>query len=370
MLGEDPEDLPPATAHVAIFGDAPTPYNLRLGVHEDPSVDATLMWQTDLSTLASQVRIEGEEGAVFMDGASFLAADDSSRLHEVHLCGLEPATSYRYQVGGEGAWSDEHGFTTAQDDPLAPVRLVVVGDSRDDIDTWIEVLTLVAGHEPDLILHTGDVVALGGLQSLWDEWLAASEFVLAESPIFTVHGNHEFMAPNYFGSFALPGNEQWYSLEWGPLHLTVLNDMAPGDSGDEQTAWLGQDLADTDRSWRLMSHHQPSWTDGSHAPNLEARDEWNPLLEAYAPAALVLAGHNHLYERTVPILGEEQDPAGLTFVTTGGSGAPLYGTGTEWFLETTESTYHYMVLDITADSLQSTAYRMDGSVLDSFELAG
>ncbi len=369
MLGEDPEDMPYATPHVPVLGVEPTPYNLRRGIHADPASDATLMWQTDLGTLASRVVLTGLDAAVTLEGVSFPTPDDSSRQHEIHLCGLEPATTYRYRVGARGAWSEERSFTTAPADPEAPVRLVVLGDSRDDLEVWSEVLQLVAAHEPDLLLHTGDVVALGGLQSLWDEWLAASEPVLVDIPILVAHGNHEFFAPNFFGSFAMPGNEQWFGVDWGALHLTVLNDMAPGDAAAEQTAWLAQDLAATDRSWRLMSHHQPSWTDGNHAPNVDARDDWNPLLEPYLPAALVLAGHNHLYERTVPILGEEQDDAGLTFVTTGGSGAPLYGTGSEWFLHLTESTYHYMVLDLSVERLQATAYRMDGSVLDSFELA-
>jgi acid phosphatase type 7 len=369
MLGEDPEDLPYATPHVAVLGAEPTPYNLRLGIHADPGTDATLMWQTDQGTLLSRIRLEGPDGERFIDGASFPTPDDTSRMHEIHLCGLEPATTYSYRVGGRGAWSEEaHSFTTASDDPTVPLRMVVLGDSRDDLEVWAEVLALAVAHEPQLFLHTGDVVALGGLQSLWDEWLEVSEFVLAEIPVLTVHGNHEFMAPNYFGSFALPGNEQWYGVDWGPLHLTVLNDMAPSSMADEQTAWLPGDLAGTDRPWRIMSHHQPSWTDGTHAPNTEARDDWNPLLEAYAPHALVLAGHNHLYERTVPIIGEEQAEEGIIYVTTGGSGAPLYGTGSEWFLHLTESTYHYMVLDITSNSLLATAYRMDGSVLDSFEL--
>ncbi len=369
MLGEDPEDLPYATPHAPILGDAPTPYNLRRGVHEAPSTDATLMWQTDLGTIASRVKLEGPDGTLIVDGASFPVPDGTSRAHEIHLCGLEPATTYTYRVGGRGAWSEPvYSFTTASADPEEPVRLVVLGDSRDDLKVWASVLALASTHEPDFLLHTGDVVAIGGLQSLWDEWLAVSESVLAEIPVLTVHGNHEFMAPNYFGAFALPGNEQWYSVDWGPLHLTVLNDLAPGDSAAEQTAWLATDLADTERPWRIMSHHQPSWTDGSHSPNLEARDEWNPLLEPYAPHALVLAGHNHLYERCVPIIGEEQDDEGITFVTTGGSGAPLYSTGSEWFLHITESTYHFMVLDVSPQTLSATAYRMDGTVLDSFTL--
>ncbi len=367
MIGEDPEDLPYATPHLPVLGDEPAPYNLRIGVHEDPRTDATMMWQTDQGTLATLVRLESPD-ELTLEGASFPAPDDTSRQHELRLCGLEPDTTYRYRVGARGVWSEPYEFSTAPADPEATVRLVVLGDSRDDLETWEQVMELAAAQEPDLLLHTGDIVALGGLQSLWDEWLAVSEGLLASTPVLTVHGNHEFMAPNYFGSFALPGNEQWYGVDWGALHITVLNDMATSDDSIEQTAWLAEDLAGTDRAWRIMTHHQPSWTDGNHAPNLEARDEWNPLLEQYAPDALVLCGHNHLYERSVPIIGEEQDPEGVTYVTTGGAGAPLYGTGSDWFLHITESTYHYMVLDVGPQTLEATAYRLDGTVLDSFAL--
>ncbi len=367
FLGEDPEDLPLAVPHDGVLGDHPAPYNLRVGIHEDPSEDATLMWQTDLGTTASLVSLEGPDGVVVVEAVSFPTPDDTSRLHEAHLCGLEPGTRYHYHVGGEGAWSEQWSFTTAPADPSAGVRLVVLGDSRDDVETWAAVLDLAAAHEPDLLLHTGDVVALGALQSLWDEWLGVSESMLARVPVLVAHGNHELFAPNFFASFAMPGNEQWFGVDWGALHLTVLNDMASGDAGDEETAWLAQDVAEADRSWYLASHHQPSWTDGSHAPNTDARDDWNPLLEQRSPT-VVLAGHNHLYERSVPIVGEQQADVGITYVTTGGSGAPLYGTGSDWFLAITESTYHYVVIDLDDTTLEATAYRMDGSVLDSFDL--
>ncbi len=367
MLGEDAEDLPFAVPHVPVLGADPEPWNMRRGIHDDPAYDATFLWQTDLGTLASRLALDGPDGAVSVDGASFPAADDSSRLHELHLCGLEPATTYSYRVGGRGAWSEDFEFTTAPVEADAEVRLVVLGDSRDDLKIWTQVLEQAADFEPDLLLHTGDVVALGGLQSLWDEFFAVSEGVLASTPMVVVHGNHEFMAPNFWGGFALPDAEQYFSVDWGALHLVGLNDMATGDMVQEQDDWLAQDLADNERAWPIGSHHQPTWTDGNHAANIESREDWNPLFEQHAPT-LIVAGHNHLYERTVPILGEEQDEAGVTYLTIGGSGAPLYGTGSDWFLALTESVYHVLVLDMTSERLDAVAYRLDGSVLDSFSL--
>ena len=55
-------------------------------------------------------------------------------MHEAYVCGLAPATTYYYRVGGGPAgdevWSDVYCFTTTPSDPAAPVTIGVTGDSR------------------------------------------------------------------------------------------------------------------------------------------------------------------------------------------------------------------------------------------------
>ena len=47
---------------------------------------------------------------------------------------------------------------------------------------------------------------------------------------------------------------------------------------------------------------------------------------------LVVAGHNHVYERSVKIRGDQEADDGITYLVTGGAGADLYqGFTGEWF---------------------------------------
>ena len=59
-------------------------------------------------------------------------------MHEVHVCGLNPATTYYYQVGGgaSGAevWSATQSFTTVP--ASGTVTIGISGDARDQVSTF------------------------------------------------------------------------------------------------------------------------------------------------------------------------------------------------------------------------------------------
>ena len=48
----------------------------------------------------------------------------------------------------------------------------------------------------------------------------------------TAHGNHEAMAIDYFALFALPGDEEIYSFDYGNVHFVVLNDSPTAGDAD------------------------------------------------------------------------------------------------------------------------------------------
>ncbi len=66
---------------------------------------------------------------------------------------------------------------------------------------------------------------------------------------------------------------------------------------------------------RVVAFHQPAYTAGFHAPGEVQQRRWVPLFRRHG-VALVLQGHNHAYERMVV--------GGVTYITTGGGGAPIY----------------------------------------------
>lgn len=370
---------PPVLAdqHVDTLGAAPTPKQVHIGWTGEPSTSMTMIWRTDAETLASQVQIGSDAsfGATF-SGASFLLGTDTAdgRVHEVRVCGLTPNTTWHYRVGGEGAWSEGYTFTTApppgSDEPFV---FGVAGDSRGSPTTWAAVLAGMASHGVEFRLFTGDAVVQGTRVYEWDDWYEAGVGYFESVPTMMVNGNHEGLAQPYFALAALPGNEEWYSFDYGNVHFATWNDTV-GSTTDwsTQATWLADDLAATSQPWKVVYHHKPAYS--GCRPNGEdanVRTWFVPVAEA-AGVQLDLAGHNHNYERSVPLLGGAEVPQadGVTYVVTAGSGAPLYenNQGFSYTAVSVES-HHYMIGVVEGDRITMTAYDLAGNVLDVFTLS-
>ena len=369
----------PAEAHAETYGDAPTPFHVRLQWPTSrPHVSSGFLWRTDVDTLASVVEwgIDGQltertEGASFVYGSS--GPGTGVRIHEARLCGkLQPSTTYSYRVGGEGGWSPIHTFAT----PGAPgsfdtVTVAMAGDSRGAYTTWASVLELMAAHEPDLYLFSGDMVDVGGSQAEWDSWFEAAGDLWTSKVLIPAHGNHEFLAVNYFGQFALPGNEQWFSIDYGPLHIVSLNDTVGSANDIElfEVAFLRDDLAVANAPWTIVQHHQAAYSaTTAHGSNLTVREAWTPVFDEHG-VDVVLAGHNHAYERSVRITGDQPDPDGITYLVAGGAGAPLYTSADDlWFTEMVQATEHYIIAEITGNTAVFTVRDLDDTVIDTFTI--
>ena len=129
-------------------------------------------------------------------------------------------------------------------------------------------------------------------------------------------GNHEYRGRNaapyyqYWGGQAGPAGKGYYSYELGAWHVVVLNtncDAVGGcAAGSPQDVWLRQDLADHRGSCMVAYGHYALFSSGIfrfHAAHPELKRLWEDLYAAHAD--LVLAGHEHSYERFAP-----QDPEG------------------------------------------------------------
>ena len=119
----------------------------------DPSTTVGVGWQTDDGTLVSEIAwgttpdpsawpAENRAGGVtWLTPKGQLSGDGDTRMHEAYVCGLSPATTYYYRVGGGPAggevWSDVYSFTTTPADPNAPVTIALAGDARgQNGDAW------------------------------------------------------------------------------------------------------------------------------------------------------------------------------------------------------------------------------------------
>ena len=138
-------------------------------------------------------------------------------------------------------------------------------------------------------------------------------------------GNHEYNSGGggyfgYFGTRARPAGRSYYSYNLGEWHIVVLDSERDFTA---QATWLKADLAANPRRCTLAYWHKPYFTTGDLPPAVHMKPLFTILYNAGAD--VVVAGHNHLYERFYA-----QNPAGQpdwargirTFVV-GTGGAPL-----------------------------------------------
>jgi hypothetical protein len=375
----DPLLLP--DPHEEVYGLDPAPFAARYSwPGTDPSTSAAFLWRTDIDTRASLVEITAMGEAPFtVAGASFQFGPVGTgapvyRVHEVKLCQrLQPGTSYRYRVGGPGSWSQSYAFAT----PAAPgtfdtARVAIAGDSRGSYAEWAMLVAAAETFEPDFYLFTGDAVSSGSNQTEWDYWYMATAEVFSHKALVPVHGNHEGLAVNWFAQVSLPGNEQWYRIRYGPLDLAILNDTSIStDQKEAQATWIGEVFGPSSAEWKIAAHHQPAYsTNTNHGSNLDLRATWSPPLEA-AGFDLVFNGHDHTYERSVPVLAEAAVEAdvGITYVVTGGAGAPLYmGSVPEWFSQLVVPIEHFVIVDFSATEAHAVVRDLAGNVIDDFTI--
>ncbi len=363
-------------AHAEIYGGRqPDPFHVHLGwPSSDPSSSIGFVWRTDQETLASMVEITDPSGAtVQYRGGSWMFG--SQRVHELRICsGLVPGTEYTYRVGGPEHWSKTHSFRT----PLPPntfdsFRVAVLGDSRGSYEEFGEILAMAESHSPDFYVFNGDMVDTGPSQYQWDAWFDAAGDILAEKVLVPAHGNHEYLSVNYFAQFVMPNNEQWFSIRYGDLHLISLNDTVRNGIADieAQADYLDEVLTNTPSGWQMAAHHQPTWTAStSHAPNLTLRTNWGTLYDKHG-VDLAVSGHNHIYERTVPIYQEARaDPGeGTVYLVTGGAGAPLYmGFTDQWFSATVQPTEHFAILDFGPNRIYGEVFTPAGDLIDRWAI--
>ena len=106
---------------------------------------------------------------------------------------------------------------------------------------------------------------------------------------------------------------RFYAFPAGPARVIVLDANDP--SGVAQLSFLRREMSAPPGPVRIVAFHQPLRTAGIRPPDPEQRRLWEPLLRR-GRVALVLQGHNHLYERL--------EVGGITYITTSGGGDRLY----------------------------------------------
>ena len=270
---------------------------------------------------------------------------------------------------------------------------IAYGDTRGEHPDSVsslhdDIVSLYIQHDPELVIHTGDMVNHGGETYQWPFFNESiSSLWHFNIPMYGTVGNHELYTDdldvqdddlsNYqdFFDFSnvieqLGETELYYSFDSNGIHFIFLNTAQEWDEEDytcptAQMTWLEDDLAGN-HEFIVVSFHYPAWSIRADRPDRWAtaesiRETFHDMFVEYG-VDIVFNGHDHLYYRTV------RD--GIYYVVTGGGGAPLAEIQKEWTVWQTGdvgfSDYHYCVAKPTNGFLEVDVFLLNGTIADSY----
>lgn len=321
---------------------------------------------------------------------------------------LEYGKEYTYTLcDAQGKERYTASFTTPEKEKNE-ITFMHVTDTQDEANNgavWAKLMENVYQNTPklDLIIHTGDMVQYGKDEKLWSQMLGNVQKHVTSTPIMLTSGNHSYWSAYTSGTknieynhttINLPEqntkNGQYYSFDYGNVHFTVLSSGDSEKTGmkKDQLKWLENDLASTDKKWKIVAIHNPLYSPGKYGSTTSRNAVARSLRKSLGKILceynvdLVLNGHDHVFFHTKPI-DEKGNVVECKTVNENGNtfclnpSAPIYmmsgaaGNQNRGFVDTYDPSIYakaipmadnvagYSIINVTDEKLTSTYYEYD-----------
>ncbi|RKX98970.1 MAG: hypothetical protein DRP54_07865 [Spirochaetes bacterium] len=256
-----------------------------------------------------------------------------------------------------------NGECSSEPDESLP-KIIVYGDSRTQANVHRGLVDLMQSYNPEAIIHTGDMVEDGYVQSQWDEFNSIAQPFLSAGIFYPSLGNHERNSPLYFENFKeIIDGSGWYSVDLQSVHFIIIDSNSDISPSSPQYQWLLNDLQSNTQpdNFSVAVFHHPVFNVGKHPPDQKGfMDSIVPLFEQY-DVDIVFSGHDHNYQRYYY--------NSIYYIISGGGGAPLYSrTSTLPYLEAFIYAYHFCVIYVSRSRLYVKVINDNGKEIDCFEV--
>jgi len=355
---------------------APSPQGLHVQFGADAAKQAAVSWISPARVSRPRLRLgkadTGYGTEVRAEEHVYTEALTGQTVFTYHatLDHLNPDTHYVYQVLNDGAAPANGMFRTGPRGRSRGFRFTSFGDQAvpTKIGQGLGPWTVNAGYivpaveslDPLFHLFNGDLCYANVSDdpvATWSAFHNNDQASWANRAWMPSAGNHENEVGNgpqgylsYQTRFALPDNGSasfkgnWYAFTVGSIRVISLNnddvclqdgafsayrrDHVPnytangynpyinGYSGGAQREWLERELKAASRSddidWIIVCMHQVAMSSAHfNGADLGIRQNWLPLFDKYG-VDLVVAGHEHHFERSFPVRGTLSGSALLT----------------------------------------------------------
>ncbi len=304
-------------------------------------------WETDIAT-----NTKVAYGTNSASLTSSVTNTVSSVTHSVQLTGLTPYTKYYYSIGTTSAviqgGADNNFLTSPLPGTEGKYRFWVTGDcgngSTNQTNVKNQYVAFTGTTTTNGWLLLGDNAYNSGLNSEYnsDFFPYYQNDIMKNAVLWPAPGNHDYYGTSssnlnaaYYSIFSTPttgqaggvasGTPAYYSYDYGNIHFLSLDSYGNQDGNKmydttgAQAVWVKQDLANTNKRWKVAYWHHPPYTMTSHNSDTESdlvavHARFIRILERMG-VDLIMCGHSHGYERSKLMNGHYGNEASFNSAT-------------------------------------------------------
>ena len=330
--------------------------------------EKVLIWQTD--DRPGKFKVQFAEGTSLKKGRgakiSFVNLNfdgRASKLYRTRLKGLKFDKSYTYRVTLNDTILSENSFKTRTRNPQT--KFAIFGDVGAGTSAQAAIAYQVLLQEPQFVLIPGDMAYNNGREleyrhRFFPYYLSSvaspekGSPLLKTIPIYMLLGNHDVYSYDleefpdglaYFYYSDLPRNAPVpkrviepvgsndrikefkrnnslrypgisnYSFQNGNVHIIALDaNYYVNPLDPELVEWIRSELGSSRAQWKIVSFHQPPFNASPTHQNFQIMRLLSPILEEMG-VDVVLSGHEHNYQRSLPLKFEPAlDDSGTAYV--------------------------------------------------------
>jgi len=243
------------------------------------------------------------------------------------------------------------------------LHFAVIGDSgtgdRNEYEVARQMVAFRAKFPFAMVLMLGDNLYGGespqDFKAKFEE--PYKDLLAAGVKFYATLGNHDDPKQRFYKPFNMNGQRYYTFKANDRVRFFVLdsNYMDP-----EQLNWLAKELKGSNSPWKICFFHHPLYSSGKqHGSDADLRRFLEPLFLEYG-VKVVLAGHEHFYERLKP-------QKGIYYFISGGS-AKLRRDNiarTNLTAKGFDQDNHFMLMEIDGDTLFYQTISRPGATIDS-----